>query len=65
MMYIGEYPKLLVNTIYIFSYNYIHSNTKWGRKKNTKFGSHNTSRIQYETIKTLAPIAQSSNWRAF
>lgn len=36
-----------------------------GRKKNTKFGSHNTSHIQYETIKTLAPIAQSSNWRAF
>ena len=31
----------------------------------TKFGSHNTSHIQYETIKTLAPIAQSSNWRAF
>lgn len=25
MMYIGEYPKWLVKTIYIFSYNYIHN----------------------------------------
>ena len=34
MMYIGDYPKLLVNSIYIFSYNYIHNNTKWEGKKN-------------------------------
>jgi len=36
-----------------------------GKKKSLGLGSHNTSHIQYETIKTLAPIAQSSNWRAF
>jgi len=33
MMYNGEHPKLLVNTVYNFSYNYIHNNTKWRKKK--------------------------------